>query len=39
MPDRKNTIVTVEDMQEILENLEMDITRVIRTNAPRHGED
>lgn len=39
MPDRKNTIVTVEDMQEILENLEQDITRVIRTNAPRHGED
>jgi hypothetical protein len=39
MPDRKNTIVTVDDMQEILENLEMDITRVIRTSAPRHAED
>jgi hypothetical protein len=39
MPDRKNTIVTVDDMQEILENLEMDITRVIRTSAPRHAEE
>ena len=36
MPERANAIVTGDDIQQVLENLEMDIARVIRTNNPMH---
>jgi len=36
MPERANAIVTSDDVQQVLENLEMDIARVIRTNNPLH---
>lgn len=35
MPDRKNAILTAEEMKELLENIELDIARVIRTATHR----
>jgi hypothetical protein len=35
MPDRKNAILTMDETKELLENIETDIARVIRTSAHR----
>jgi len=35
LPDRKNAIMTSEQIKELLENIELDIARVIRTATPR----
>ena len=35
MPDRKNAILTGEEMRDLLENIELDIARVIRTATHR----
>ena len=37
MPDRKNAILTGDQIQELLENVELDIARVIRTATHRMG--
>jgi hypothetical protein len=34
MPDRKNVVVQREDLAEVLQNMEMDIARVLRTASP-----
>jgi hypothetical protein len=37
MPDRKEAILTPEELAELLENIETDISRVIRTSTHRMG--
>ena len=37
MPDRKNAIMTADQIRELLENIELDIARVIRTATHRVG--
>jgi hypothetical protein len=34
MPDRTNVVIEREDLGEILQNMEMDIARVLRTSSP-----
>jgi hypothetical protein len=34
MPDRNNVVIEREDLGEILQNMEMDIARVLRTTSP-----
>jgi hypothetical protein len=35
MPDRKNAILTADEVKELLDNVELDIARVIRTSTHR----
>ena len=34
MPERKDVLVEREELAEILQNMEMDIARVLRTTSP-----
>lgn len=36
MPDRKSAIITLDELSEVMENLELDISRTIRASAARN---